>query len=172
MKRRLSVIVTVLIIGVAVFTGLKTFRPTIHKLPEISINLIDGGKIDFKAYRTDALLVTFWATTCSTCIQELPHLIELYKEKNKRGLEIIAIAMAYDPPNRVIAFSKKNAIPYPVALDISGNAAKAFGNIKVTPTGFLVDKNGTVIQQITGVIDINKLRLQINKLLNSGNSTD
>ena len=79
----------------------------LDKAPDISLNFIDGQKIDLNSLQGNPLLVTFWATTCSTCIKEMPHLVELYDELNKDGLEIIGIAMSYDPPNRVVEVSEK-----------------------------------------------------------------
>jgi peroxiredoxin len=140
-------------------------------VPEISLNIIDGRKINLRSLQDKPLLVTFWATTCATCIKEMPHLIELYNEIGKEELEIIAIAMSYDPPNRVIELSKRKNIPYPVALDIDGSAAKAFGNIQVTPSSFLIDSNGNVVQQQTGKINIDALRTKVKALLKTTPTT-
>jgi len=85
-------------------------------------------------------------------------LIELYKDLAPHGFEVIGIAMAYDPPNRVIALSQAKQIPYPIALDIQGDAAKAFGNVSLTPSSFLVAPDGRVIHQKTGELESNKVR--------------
>jgi len=140
-------------------------------VPEISLNIIDGRKIELHSLLGKPLLVTFWATTCATCIKEMPHLIELYDELGQEELEIIAIAMSYDPPNRVIELSKRKNIPYPVALDIDGNAAKAFGDVQVTPSSFLIDANGNIVQQKSGVIDIKALRTKVKALLKTTSTT-
>ena len=101
----------------------------------------------------------------------MPHLVELYKQLNKEGLEIIGIAMSYDPPNHVLELTEKKEIPYPIALDIEGLASKAFGNISVTPTSFLIDSLGNIIQQETGEIDIDQLRIRIKELLQTPPTT-
>ena len=137
----------------------------LDRSPNISLNSIDGQQIDINSMHGKPLLVTFWATTCSTCVKEMPHLAELYEELNKDGFEIIAIAMAYDPPNRVVALSEKNNFPYPIALDIEGLAAKAFGDVKVTPTSFLIGPDGNIVQEKTGEINIVELREKVKELL-------
>jgi len=101
----------------------------------------------------------------------MPHLVELYKQLNKDGLEIIGIAMPYDPPNRVLELTERKEIPYPIALDIEGVASKAFGNISATPTSFLIDSFGNIIQQKTGEMDIEQLRIKIKKLLQTPPTT-
>ena len=95
----------------------------------------------------------------------MPHLIALYDELNKDGFEIIGIAMSYDPPNRVVELSERKNIPYPIALDIDGSAAKAFGNVKVTPTSFLIGPQGNIVQKNTGEMNIKDLRMKVKELL-------
>jgi len=137
----------------------------LDKAPDISLNSINGQKIDIHSLQGKPLLVTFWATTCSTCINEMPHLIELYEEFGNEGFEIIGIAMSYDPPNQVVKLSEKKNIPYSIALDIDGSAAKAFCNVKVTPTSFLIDPRGNIVQKNTGEINIEDLRMRVKELL-------
>jgi len=171
MKTILTLSVAALIIVALSVFGLFISSQSLDKAPDISLNIIDGRKMAFSSLRGKPLLVTFWSTTCSTCIKEMPHLVELYKQLNKDGLEIIAIAMPYDPPNRVLELTEKKGIPYPVALDIEGIAMKAFGNISVTPTSFLIDSLGNIIQQETGEIDIDQLRIKIKELLHNPTTT-
>lgn len=171
MKTKLILsVATLIIVALSVF-GLFISSQGLDKAPDISLNIIDGRKIEFSSLRGKPLLVTFWSTTCATCIKEMPHLVELYKQLNKDGLEIIGIAMPYDPPNRVLELTEKKAIPYPIALDIEGVASKAFGNINATPTSFLIDSLGNIIQQKTGEMDIEQLRIKIIKLLQTPPTT-
>jgi alkyl hydroperoxide reductase subunit AhpC len=62
------------------------------------------------------------------------------------------------PPNRVIALSHAKQIPYPIALDIQGDVAKAFGNVSLTPSSFLIAPDGGVIHPKTGKLELNKVR--------------
>ena len=109
------------------------------------------------------MLVTFWATTCSSCVREIPHLIRLYDELAPQGLEIIGIAMDYDPPNRVLAMRKARNMPYPVALDIHADAARAFGNVRLTPTSFLIAPDGRIAYRKIGRMDMARLREDIRR---------
>jgi len=133
--------------------------------PDISLVTIDGEQLQLASLRGRPLLVTFWATTCPACIREVPHLIELYEELAPQGLEIIGIAMDYDPPNRVLAMRNARNIPYPVALDIHAEAARAFGNVRLTPTAFLIAPDGRIIYRKTGEMNMTQLRQDILGLL-------
>ena len=165
MKTKLILSVAASIIFAVTVFSFFVSSQDLDEVPNISLNIIDGRKIKIDSMKGKPLLVTFWSTTCSTCIKEMPHLVELYNQFNKDGLEIIGIAMPYDPPNRVLELTKKRALPYPIALDIEGLASKAFGNIDVTPTSFLIDSFGNIIQQKTGEMDLEQLRVKIKKLL-------
>jgi peroxiredoxin len=135
--------------------------------PDISLMTIKGEEIQLASLQGKPLLVTFWATTCPGCIREIPHLIELYDELAPQGLEIIGIAMNYDPPNRVLAMSKARNIPYPIALDIHADAARAFGNVRLTPTSFLMAPDGRIVYQKVGAINMVRLREDILGMLGS-----
>jgi len=139
--------------------------------PDLGLLTIGGEKLQLAGYRGRPLLVTFWATTCASCVRELPHLIELYEELHPRGLEIIGIAMAYDPPNLVLAMSRERNIPYPVALDIDSVAARAFGDIRVTPTTFLIAPDGRIVYYRIGTLDMAEIRQDILDMLSSRHGT-
>lgn len=170
--KKLSVIAATLsiIIGlVAVYLWLVPLAP--KTAPDISLNVIDGRKIDLKSLQGKPLLVTFWATSCATCLQEMPHLVALYDELNKDGFEIVGIAMPYDPPNRVVALANQKNIPYPIVLDIDGSAVRAFGDVDLTPSSFLINPDGKIIEQQTGTMDMKTLRLKVKSFLTTDNAS-
>lgn len=133
--------------------------------PDITVLTIDGEALSLAGLRGKPLLLTFWATTCPACLKEMPHLIKLYDDLSPRGLEIIAIAMSYDNPSHVLSMRKSHNIPYPVALDVDGAAARAFGDVRLTPTSFLVAPDGRIVLQKTGELDMPKLRKNIHHML-------
>jgi len=138
-------------------------------VPEINFALIDGREVSLHSLAGKPVLVTFWASSCRVCLQEMPHLITLHNELSGSGLEIIGVAMPYDPPNRVLETSIRMNIPYAVAIDINGNAVKAFGDVAGTPTSFLIAPDGEIVMSHTGMMDMAKLRTLISPML-SGKS--
>jgi peroxiredoxin len=135
--------------------------PPLAHAPDISLVSVDGDELRLPTYRGRPLLVTFWSITCTACVREIPHLIELYRELAPRGLEIIAIAMAHDPPDQVLAMRKSRGMPYPVTLDLHADAARAFGDVRVTPTSFLIAPDGRVVQRRVGMLNMAGLRRDI-----------
>jgi peroxiredoxin len=135
--------------------------------PDTSFTTIKGEHIALKALQGKPVLITFWATSCGICIREIPQLIDLYKQFHPQGLEIIAIAMAYDPPNRVVAMAHEHKLPYPVVLDITSDHAQAFGRIWGTPTTYLIDQNSIVSKKVVGAFDFADIHNRIERLLKS-----
>ncbi|MDT8406999.1 MAG: TlpA disulfide reductase family protein [Methylococcales bacterium] len=117
--------------------------------PSLDLTDIHGKNVSLPAPGRPAL-VTFWASDCATCVKEIPALIELHQRHHHRGLDIIAVAMAYDPPNRVVNLARQHSLPYTVVLDSRATIAQAFGDVRLTPTTLLIDAQGHIQARILG----------------------
>lgn len=137
-----------------------------QQAPDLQIKVLtNGSKLNLNELRGRPVLVTFWATSCPGCIKEMPHLIELYHELAPKGLEIIGIAMNYDRPDHVLEMQKRKNIPYPIAWDELSKASLAFGTVRLTPTSFLIDPQGQIVQHKIGEMDMKLLRARILTML-------
>ena len=103
------------------------------------------------------VLVNFWATTCEPCVRELPGIAQAWRRFAPQGLEVVAVAMSYDPPNRVVEFSEKLALPIKISLDMAGEIEKQFGGLKFVPTSFVIDRQGNIVRRIDGEIQFGPL---------------
>ncbi|MND00338.1 AhpC/TSA family protein [compost metagenome] len=65
----------------------------------------------------------------------------------------------------MVAYVEKNALPFTVALDPVGDLAKAFGEVKLTPTTFVIDRRGHIAARILGEPDFGKLHRLIEEKL-------
>ena len=135
------------------------------RAPDTRFALLGSEPVGMNSLLGDPLLVNFWATTCSICREEMPKLAKLYRELHPRGLEIIGVAMPYDPPNLVADYVERVSIPYPVSLDVDAEIVDAFGDVTVTPTTFLISPDGFVVRRYVGRLDFATLRVQIHALL-------
>jgi peroxiredoxin len=161
-----DLIITAFAVALLGLLGYLWFSPAgLKPAPAIAVRTLDGDQVQLDQYRGKPLLVTFWATTCPGCVAEIPHFSALYRELGPKGFNIVAIAMAYDPPEQVRFMAKQRAMPYTVALDSDGAAARAFGDVKLTPTTFLIDPAGRIVQQKLGEVDTAQLRQKIVEML-------
>ncbi len=162
-KRSLWLLLVLVTLLVLFFLSLATNK----KVPEIAVNSITGEAIKLYQVKNNFTIINFWATDCPGCIKEMPGLTNVYNQLKGQGLQIIAVSMSYDPPNQVLNFTQKNKIPFPVVLDVDGQIAQSFGDIRLTPTSILIDKNGKIIDKVIGELDFNKLNALLKKHLNS-----
>ena len=133
--------------------------------PQSRYLLLDGSTISTSDIKGKVALINFWATTCATCVKEMPELVDIYKKFHLRGFETIAVAMSYDPPSYVVNFAQTRKLPFKVAIDNTGAVAKAWGDVKLTPTTYLVDKQGAIVKRYVGAPDFKELNQLIEKLL-------
>lgn len=133
--------------------------------PNVTFTGLDGEKITSQSLRGKVVMVNFWATSCSTCIKEMPQMVETYNKYKGKGLEFVAVAMSYDPPNYVLNYAQTRKLPFKVALDVQGDLAKAFGDVKLTPTTFVIDKSGNIIKRYVGEPEFDALHRLLEKAL-------
>jgi len=157
----LLIAAAVLVVAGALFYALME-KPS---APASTFTTLEGKQITLKDLRGQIVLVNFWATSCPGCIKKMPDMIETYNQYKGRGFEVIAVAMSYDPPNYVASFVKTRQLPFPVALDVNGEHARAFGNVQVTPTTFVIGKDGNILEQKLGDFDFVKLKAMLDKEL-------
>ena len=129
--------------------------------PKATFVTLNGKTINMADLKGKVVLVNFWATTCATCVKEMPDLANTYNTYKNKKFEMIAIAMDYDPPAQVLNFATHKALPFPVMHDGFGDIATVFGHKGITPTTYIYDKAGHRILYKVGELDF----VQLNRLL-------
>jgi peroxiredoxin len=118
---------------------------------------LSGQKISSESLRGKVVMVNFWATSCVTCVREMPQMVDTYNKFKGQGLEFVAVAMKYDRPDYVINFTETRKLPFIVALDSGGEIAKAYNDVQLTPTTYVIDKNGKILKRYVGEPDFGAL---------------
>ena len=162
MKFKLSIIALLTLIFAIGFAFLHTDNTA---APDSRFVLLDGSSKQMTSLRGQITLVNFWATSCASCVAEMPALISTYEKYRSKGFSTVAVAMQYDPPSYVVNFSKSRQLPFDVAIDNSGVIAKEWGKVQLTPTTFIVDKKGNIVKKYVGTPDFAELNRLIEKLL-------
>jgi peroxiredoxin len=139
-----------------------------EKAPEVTFISIAGDKISTANLRGKVVMVNFWATSCTTCVHEMPAMVDTYNKFKGQGLEFVAVAMQYDPPNYVVNFTETRKLPFTVALDSGGDIARSFGDVTMTPTTFVIGKDGTILKRYVGEPDFAQVHALLQKALGAG----
>ena len=136
-----------------------------EQAPSVDYVLLNGQKASSRDWRGKVMVVNFWATSCATCVKEMPQIVATHDKFKARGLDTVAVAMSYDPPAFVSKFAETRKLPFGVAIDNTGSVAQAFGPVQMTPTTFLINKRGEIVKRYVGEPDFAALHGLIEQLL-------
>lgn len=151
--------------AIAVAGGAAWWTAGSEPAPASTFVLLDGSTHTTADLRGKVTLVNFWATSCVTCVAEMPQVISTFNTYHSRGFDTLAVAMSYDPPAYVVNFAESRKLPFKVAIDNTGKVAQAWGDVQLTPTSYLVDKEGRIVKRYVGQPNFDELHKLIEKLL-------
>ena len=151
--------------GAMSLSGCKPVADFTGAAPASTMILLDGKPFTTEQMKGKVTLVNFWATSCTTCVAEMPEIIATYKKFAPQGFDTVAVAMSYDPPAFVVNFAETRKLPFKVAIDNTGAVAKAWGDVKLTPTTYLVNKKGEIVKRYVGTPDFAAMQALIGQLL-------
>lgn len=153
-------------IALALAVGAGVYLSTgVAAAPASTFVLLDGSRKNTDDLKGKVTLVNFWATSCVTCVGEMPKVIATYDKYKAQGYDTLAVAMSYDPPSYVVNFAQTRKLPFKVAIDNTGAIAKAWGDVELTPTTYIVNKRGEIVKRYVGEPDFVELHKLIEKLL-------
>ena len=161
-KRGAVALVLVLAAGAAAWVAWGSSQ---SKAPESTFVLLDGSHIATADLQGKVTLVNFWATSCTTCVAEMPDLVATHQKYHAQGFDTLAVAMSYDPPSYVVNFVETRKLPFKVAIDNTGAVARAWGDVRLTPTTYIVNKRGEIVKSYVGAPNFDELHRLIEKLL-------
>ncbi len=119
-------------------------RPKSSFVPDANFFDIDGNKVFLDQFEGKTILVSFWATWCGSCVEELTSLDILQKDFRKLPFEVLAISE--DFKGIVVAeehFCKYGVRHLKLYHDYKNSLFKAFSAIGL-PTAFLIDPEGKI----------------------------
>jgi cytochrome c biogenesis protein CcmG/thiol:disulfide interchange protein DsbE len=116
--------------------------------PDFTLKTLDDQEITLSKLRGKVVLLDFWATWCGPCKESIPHLIQIYKTYQQKGLEVIGMDLDRGDIGNVRRFVKSMDIPYPVA--ITPEVVERDYGVTGLPTTILLDKQGRIRDKIRG----------------------
>ena len=111
-------------------------------------NLQDGkGSISLASYKGKPVLVNFWATWCVPCKDEMP-LLEAAHKKWASKVQFVGIDRQDYKPD-ALRFAQDTRVTYPLAADPDATLDGSY-RLRGMPTSVFIDRNGRVVQRVTG----------------------
>lgn len=167
MKKMYRLVLPVLVCFLLVFgVAMDGIGEASTRMPQFTLESVaDGSKISSETFSGKALLVTFFATWCPPCIEEIPTLIDLHKTYSAEGFSVIALSVDQGGTADVARLIKKKGINYPVLMADSATM-QSFGGVYGIPVSFLINKKGHVVKKYTGYVSSQVLEKDIKSILN------
>ncbi|MBN1480021.1 TlpA family protein disulfide reductase [candidate division KSB1 bacterium] len=120
-----------------------------QQAPNFLIKTLEGGEIDLAELRGRVVLLNFFATWCSPCLQELPHLeLDVWQRFKNHDFFLIAIGREHTK-RELVTFTNIVTFTFPIAADPKREIYSRFAT-KYIPRNILIDKTGTIIYQSVG----------------------
>lgn len=168
-KRKIILVLAILIVvAVLIFVFLKVLGGDIDEQPllsestgkdltEFTTETLAGKTVDQTIFEeNEVTMVNFWATFCGPCIQEMPDLGEIYREREDSGFSIVGIvtdvqnsdfSVIDDQVTEAHMIVKETGADYPqlmLSQSIVDDMMTSY-QINSIPTTFFVDSSGEVM---------------------------
>jgi cytochrome c biogenesis protein CcmG, thiol:disulfide interchange protein DsbE len=131
--------------------------------PDFILRGLDGQPIQLAGYRGQIVLLTFWASWCSTCRTEAPDLQALATEYQAQGVVVLGVNWQDTEP-AARAFVQEFGLTYPNVLDPEGIAGARYG-VQNTPTHFILNRAGIITNVMIGTLTHDAVAATLNRLL-------
>lgn len=136
--------------------------------PALSLKDRAGQEQSLSAYSGKIIVLSFWATWCGPCREELPRLDELAREYAPKDVVFIAASIDdRDTQAKIPAFlAKKNIYSLPIWVGAAPETLKEFQLSEIVPATIILDQNGQVIARIMGEASKKDITSRLDWLLN------
>jgi thiol-disulfide isomerase/thioredoxin len=135
--------------------------------PELAVSDLSGKPLTWSAMKGRVVLVDFWATWCTPCRKSMPELQALHDKYADRGFSVVGVSIDDGKTaGKVKKFVASKKITYPIAIDSEKAGAWERFRVKAVPAAFLVDQEGRIVAQWTGIpADVGELEKKLGSLL-------
>jgi peroxiredoxin len=118
--------------------------------PDFVLTDLEGNKHKLSDYKGQGVFLNFWGTWCKPCEKEMPYMDNQYKVYKDQGVQILAVNVG-ESKFAVNNFVQKHHLSFPILIDSKSQVQNAY-SVGPLPVTFLIDKNGKVIDSLTGTL--------------------
>jgi peroxiredoxin len=136
---------------------LKRERPELVDAPAFQLPKVEPGvaeaaasQLNLKELKGEPVILNFWASWCTVCLDEKPYLDSIWKKRKKYHNRMIGIATT-DEWGKVLATGRATPEHFPILLDRDGSVARAYG-VDALPQTIVLDARGRIMLRIKGPV--------------------
>jgi peroxiredoxin len=122
-------------------------------VPDVTVTMLDGSHVRLSELRGKVVLMNFFATWCGPCLSELPHLEQIWKEREANPNFRMLVIGRKETPETAAPFKAKNGFTFPMAVDADASAFRQFAE-DLIPRTYLISRDGRILFQTHGFAEI------------------
>ncbi|MBL7714900.1 MAG: TlpA family protein disulfide reductase [Bdellovibrionales bacterium] len=130
-------------------------------VPDFAGKKMGGGDLRFSelAATKKIIMVNFWATWCSSCVVEMPSIVQTWNQFKDQGFEVIAVNLDEKKDGRVEKMAADLGMKFPVLMDPESDIAEIF-DVHAIPLTAILNSKGEVLMLERGERDWNSGRIR------------
>ncbi|MEW5945544.1 MAG: TlpA disulfide reductase family protein [bacterium] len=118
-----------------------------HPAPLFTLRDLEGGEVALRDFRGKKFVfLSFWATWCASCREEMPVLDRIHEKFGRKGLVVLGVNVQ-ESEKKVKSFIKKLGVKYPILLDGDGKVANLSYHLYGIPANFIINREGVIIYE-------------------------
>ncbi len=119
------------------------------KAPEFSLDGLSGRKAELKNFKGKVIFLSFWATWCGPCKEELPSIEALHQHFKGKDFVVLTVSVDVEGVPPVEKFIAKHGYTFYVLMDPKGEVLDLY-RVEKIPMAFLIDKKGRIVGKAMG----------------------
>jgi thiol-disulfide isomerase/thioredoxin len=137
------------------------------RVPDFKTKDLDGHPQKLSQLRGKIVVLSFWATWCGPCQEELPRLSRLSQQYAGKGVQFVAVSID-EPKDRpkIQPFLSKNNIAMNAWVGADSGLLEDFGLGEIVPGTVIIDGQGEIVGRIKGEARDEDVRSRVDWLLN------
>jgi peroxiredoxin len=120
--------------------------------PAFALKTFDGKVVRLSELRGRPVVLDFWATWCRPCRTSMPHLEDLQKRYETRGLVVIGLSVDEGSQAEVRRFAQGLGVTFRLGM-ANDRVLDDYGPIRYLPTTFFINRNGQMVRRVRGYLD-------------------
>ena len=125
--------------------------------PPFALEGLDGSEVSLAALDGKVVVLNFWASWCQPCRLEMPDFQKAWEEHRDQGVVFVGIAVD-DLASEASRFAQQVGVTYPLALDATGDVARAYA-LRGLPSTYFIDRQGKLVSKLVGLANQGALRI-------------
>lgn len=114
-----------------------------ERAPDFSLRSMAGNNLRLSEYRSEVVVLNFWATWCGKCSDAMPVLNTLYEQHQDEGLQVLAVGVD-GATHKAIEFANATGVSFPVLTDNEAKSVSRMYELGSMPLTLVIDREGNV----------------------------